>query len=437
MKHLCGVLWVLIVSAQFSSAWGQVVVDGTRVGDESLYGLSLSVQNTDTQFGNANNGDQRFANGGSEIDQIFATVAGGRLFVLIAGNLESNFNKLEVFIDSVPGGVNQLVGSSLPASVDPFCCDAAPGALQAMNGLRFDAGFQADRYLTFSNGVHSFGSPQIQRWTLSAYYADLASGTAGEKSEVGFQYRALGQEPGLQQGEPIDQLNNGCLGPADTNCSPPEHEFAEPIDTVNDPTNSKGHRDFLNDIGLRMAINNSNIAGVNAGGGAASGNPQAVMTGIEFSLPLAELGFPQGDIKLSAFINSGPHNFVSNQFSGVGILRGNLGGSVASIDLSTIAGDQFVTVAHASMDGDFNYDGAVDAADYVVWRAEAGVGLGPSDYDLWQSNFGQAAGDEKFVSISEGAAIPEPASAAGFLATIVMLLLTRDYKAQRLKFTKD
>ena len=49
-------------------------------------------------------------------------------------------------------------------------------------------------------------------------------------------------------------------GPTDTNCMPPEHEFAEPIDTVNDPNNDRGHRDFLNDVGLLMAIDNSNTA---------------------------------------------------------------------------------------------------------------------------------------------------------------------------------
>ena len=55
-------------------------------------------------IGNATNGDPRIANGGSEIDRVFAKVAENRLYVLVAGNLESNFNKLEVFIDSVPGG---------------------------------------------------------------------------------------------------------------------------------------------------------------------------------------------------------------------------------------------------------------------------------------------------------------------------------------------
>ena len=386
---------------------GQIVVDGTRVGDEAEYGTALSVQNTNTHYGNATTGDPRFSNNGSEIDQVFAAVVGDRLFVLVAGNLQSNFNKLDVFIDSAPGGVNQLIASSLPAGVDPYCCGAvgSPAGLQRMNGLRFDAGFEADHYLTFSNGTHAFGSPQISRWTLSAYYADLANGATGDKSEVGFQYRASGVEPGLAQGDPIDQANNGCTGPVDTNCIPPEHEFAEPIDTVNDPSNTRGHRDFLNDIGLGMAINNSNTAGVNAGTGAETGNPEVVMTGIEFSLPLSLLGHPLDDIKITAFINSGGHTNVSNQFSGVGVLRGNLGDNLPMINLATIAGDQFVTVANTA--GDYNFDGVVDAADYVVWRRGAGTSLTPAHYDAWRANFG-AMGDGANGASLPSTMVPEP-----------------------------
>jgi hypothetical protein len=410
----------------------QIAVDGTRAGDDSFYGPALSVQNTNTAYGNATNGDPRFANGGSEIDQVFGTVEGDRLYVLVTGNLESNFNKLEVFIDSAPGGVNQLNGSNLPAGVDPYCCGSNPNvaALQRMNGLRFDTGFEADHYLTFSNGNHTFGNPAITRWTLSAYYAELANGAAGDKSEVGFQYRASGVEPGLAQGEPIDQLNNGCSGPGDTSCSPPEHEFAEPIDTVNDPTNTRNHRDFTNDIGLLMAINNSNTGGVNGGSGAATGNPQSVMTGIEFSLPLSVLGSPPGDIKITAFINSGGHNFVSNQFAGVGVLRGNLGDNLPGINLATIAGDQFVTIPHAALAGDYNDDGTVDAADYVVWRKNVGTNNtlpnnpapGPIDeteYQSWLENFGRSA------SGAGGSNVPEPTSVVPTLLSLFALFNPR------------
>ncbi len=108
--------WTCVVQAQ--------TVNGTLVGDEAFYGMPLSIQDTATHFGDNNNPDPRYSDtafgfaGGSEIDQVFGRIAGDRLYVLITGNLESNFNKLEVFIDSEAGGVNVLDGANLPTTVD-------------------------------------------------------------------------------------------------------------------------------------------------------------------------------------------------------------------------------------------------------------------------------------------------------------------------------
>ena len=42
--------------------------------------------------------------------------------------------------------------------------------------------------------------------------------------------------------------------------------------------------------------------------------------------------------------------------------------------------------------GDFNEDGVVDAADYVVWRKGLGTTYTQKDYDTWRAHFGQTAG---------------------------------------------
>jgi hypothetical protein len=67
------------------------------------------------------------------------------------------------------------------------------------------------------------------------------------------------------------------------------------------------------------------------------------------------------------------------------------------LDLSTIP-DLFARLA-----GDYNRDGAVDAADYVVWRKTLGSDtelaadgsrngvIDPADYDVWRLNFGATA----------------------------------------------
>lgn len=407
-----------------SRALAQPVVDGTAAGDSSFYGAARSVQNTNSGYGNETNGDQRIATSGSEIDQVFGAIANDRLYVIITGNLQSNYNKLSIFVDSENGGMNQIVGSALPTLVDPFCCGGSTGALQRLNGLQFDTDFSADHFVSFSNGNHTFGpaGSVVNTWTLSAFYADMTVGSGGQKSEIGFQYRALGIEPGLAQGEPIDQNNNGCTSPQDTNCNPPEHEFAEPVDTINDPGNDKGHRDLENDIGFLMAIDNSNTQGVNFGFGAATGNPQDVLTGIEFSLPLSQLGNPTGPIKLAAFIGDPPYISISNQFAGTGVLQGNLG-NPASINLANIAGDQFVTITQPA---DFDRDGSVNSSDLATWdsayaTSASGDANGDAltnglDFLRWQSqhdfNFGVPALH----------AVPEPSTALLMMALGLPLL---------------
>ena len=64
--------------------------------------------------------------------------------------------------------------------------------------------------------------------------------------------------------------------------------------------------------------------------------------------------------------------------------------------------------------GDFNADGAVDAADYVVWRKGLGTTYTQSDYDDWRADFGQTGGSGSGATAN--ATIPEPAS-------IIMLIM--------------
>lgn len=71
--------------------------------------------------------------------------------------------------------------------------------------------------------------------------------------------------------------------------------------------------------------------------------------------------------------------------------------------------------AAAALQGDFNHDGKVDAADYVMWRTT--IGTSPK-YDEWRSNFGMS--DSGTGSFLDGlpefggaaASVPEPAVAS-------------------------
>jgi uncharacterized membrane protein len=78
-----------------------------------------------------------------------------------------------------------------------------------------------------------------------------------------------------------------------------------------------------------------------------------------------------------------------------------------------------------TLPGDFNQDGTVDAADYVVWRKTDGTQAG---FDRWRAQFGENMGATGWASASAGAllaTIPEPVSialaAAGFVVWIACL----------------
>ena len=78
---------------------------------------------------------------------------------------------------------------------------------------------------------------------------------------------------------------------------------------------------------------------------------------------------------------------------------------------------QFLTDALAAfdlgLDGDYNGDGRVDAADYTVWRDGLNGGFAPFGYDKWRANFGATLIEGEGV-----ASVPEPAA----LSLVAMLL---------------
>lgn len=82
---------------------------------------------------------------------------------------------------------------------------------------------------------------------------------------------------------------------------------------------------------------------------------------------------------------------------------------------------QLVSVIHVN--GDFNGNGVVDAADYVLWRSggpllnDSTAGVGPDDYELWRSRFGVTTGAGALVG-TVPTAVPEPSSIGLFAIAI-------------------
>lgn len=274
----------LLVLAALATAFAlpavaQPTIDGTIAGDP--YGPAAAVQAVETQFGD------NF----SELDAAYCTVAGGRFYLVLTGNLEGNFNKLEIYVDSKTGGENVLSG--LPGN------DGTGGKV---NGFTFDTGFEADYHFIVRRG--DFGG---DRFDID--FAELGTPNFSSYGDI------FG---GFQQG-------SGATGTG------------------------------LNAQPIEVAFDNSNLAGVAGGSAAANQNDAlAVQTGIELSIALTDLGYTGGDIKVCAFVNGSNHDYVSNQFLGpLAPPQGNLGGdgngnftgTIGQLNLNNFAGQQFFSCA--------------------------------------------------------------------------------------------
>ena len=113
-----------------TSAFAVPIVDGTK---DALYGAALAAQTVETGFGDNL----------SELNAAYGRIESGKLYLMLTGNIEDNFNKLEIFIDSKAGG--QSVFDS-----------AGNDSAGNMDGLVFDAGFTADYHLIIRRGNDSF-----------------------------------------------------------------------------------------------------------------------------------------------------------------------------------------------------------------------------------------------------------------------------------------
>ncbi len=268
-----------------SVAWAQPVLDGSRDGSYSL----RSVQTVETQFGDAN------PNGGSELDAAWSQIHNGKLYLMLTGNLENNFNKLNIFFDSKAGGENQLT-NNIGNGGNNSSNDGWAGKYA---GFTFDSGFAADYMIILRNG--NFGGDRF----------DIDFSSVGNTSVLETAASVFGAS--------LTGSNANALG----------------------------------GVGIGVAYNRNNVAGVVGGTGAANqAAATAVLTGIELAIPLTALGNPTGAIKVSAHINGSNHDYLSNQsLGGFTPPQGNLGGdgnggyngTVGQLNMNAFEGDQWFT----------------------------------------------------------------------------------------------
>lgn len=82
--------------------------------------------------------------------------------------------------------------------------------------------------------------------------------------------------------------------------------------------------------------------------------------------------------------------------------------------------------------GDYNDNGVVDAADYVVWRNSIG---GQVAYDAWRQRFGSVAGSGSSLAADGG--VPEPSGLVSAFIAFLGLLALRANSNRRYDFVRD
>lgn len=264
--------------------------DGRRTSAGDNYGPHVAIQMTNTEFGN-NTGIQS----GSELDAAYFWNDETTLNLMFTGNLENNFNRANIFIDSVPGGENVLTADVDNGGNNP----TNDGWANKHAGLTFDAGFSPDYLLIARAGVFMGNT------------FDLDFNSVGNAGVVVSGANLFNGSPWGFGGT----LPNGII----------------------------------------VGFDDTNTNGVDGGTGPADqAAAAAVTTGLEFSIPLSAIGASPGDtIKISAMINGQNHDFLSNQTLGaLAPPQGNLGGdgagtftgNLSGIDFNQFTGDQFFTI---------------------------------------------------------------------------------------------
>lgn len=256
-------------------------IDGTAF--DVKYGAAAWSQNVGTQFGNNGNPDALAADG-SEINALYGTISGGVLRLGIAGNLQTNFNKINIALDFKSGGQNQLSGL---------------GGLGNLNGLTFDNGFESDAVLSFT---HGFDGPTYRQFIDGAIAGDTADNFLGGGDSTGTFSVMLG---GAMVNFGLNNSNTGGvanLGEAFTS----------------DPA--------LVTTGLEIEID---LAALGYTGGAINIAGWVNGSGNDFMSNQVIGGLPDGTGNLGGDGN------------------GNFTGNLAGIDFNNFAGNQFVTIVPA------------------------------------------------------------------------------------------
>ena len=229
------------------SAYAQTA-DGSR---DAAYRSALFVQDTPTGFGDNTDPATLTANG-SEIDGVFANVADGNLNVLVTGNVQTNFNKLQLLIDSTAGGQTTLAAEGTDTS-------AGGGNFGQLSGLTLDSGFGADFFLNVNGG----GTPTeffLDFVTIGGAGAFVGGGGGDGTIEGSGAFAGLTVAVDNSNVAGVTDSSTAGAGAVTTGV-----EFQIPLSLIGDPTGPIGVAGFINGSGGDF-LSNQVIGGVGGAG---------------------------------------------------------------------------------------------------------------------------------------------------------------------------
>jgi hypothetical protein len=112
-----------------------------------------------------------------------------------------------------------------------------------------------------------------------------------------------------------------------------------------------------------------------------------------------------------------------------------------NLEWNVLYGTNTVTlqVAAVGLPGDYNADGSIDAADYIVWRKNSGTNnalpndpiggiIGQAQFDQWRAHFGQTAPGG---GSSASDAVPEPSYWLGCVILFAIFAAKRSAGSRR------
>ncbi|MEN1703894.1 MAG: hypothetical protein AAGJ54_00040 [Planctomycetota bacterium] len=395
----------LLTSSVAAGSLGEGIeasIDNSNIGGVGPSGFAPAIPDPDVAVG-------------SEIDALYTFVdtTANTLNLLVAGNLQSNGNRLLLFLDGDPtDGQNTLRNDNIDVAfrlldrlgeadgTDPD--DVGPDG----PGLTFDAGFTADYFIAIDNsglttGTNTFfanaavlrlNGPNI----VSGFNTDFGAFDGGLKSDAGNNPLAFdGDNP---PGGGV-ALEPGTADDIFTNFAPRDAAAA---------FLANGLLGFETPGLLQISLDNSNVGGVGAAPGGATSDACNVTTGVEVVIDLDELGWDgTSDIKVAGVIANGDGSFVSNQVIGGLDSEAELG-EPRAIDFDLLPGTQFATFGDvvdcpsARLCADQNGDGIVNPGDFNAWILNFNAGdfradtnqngvLEPGDFNGWILAFNQGA----------------------------------------------